>query len=146
MLWTEISSGDCLSGYNLFDFINWLLLLIVTVWPALFIAFGCLCCICCAPCIYKTANEYLTTQRNAQRERRGVIDAIVQRRYNREDFKEQEQCAICMCDFTEDDEVTPLPCNTAHYFHSACITPWFQTNTTCPLCRKDIDVAGFEQL
>ena len=88
VLWTDISTGDCLSGYNLFDFINWLLLLIITIWPALLIAFGCLCCICCAPCLYKTAHEYFSQQRDAQRERNGVIDAIVQRRYNKDDFKE----------------------------------------------------------
>lgn len=124
VLWTDIDSGDCLEGYNLFDFINWIILLLCTVWSAIIVGLGCLCCICCAPCLIKAYKEYMQHRNDEQSERNGVLDAIVQRKYNAADFKEHTECAICKCDFEEDEDVTPLPCNTAHYFHKACITPW----------------------
>ena len=117
VLWTEIGSGECLSGYNLFDFINWMVLLFITVWSAIIVAFASLCCICCAPCIIGTVRAQFAEQREAQNQRNGVLNAIVNRKYNPEDFKEHSDCAICMCEYEEDDEVTPLPCNAAHYFH-----------------------------
>jgi len=51
-----------------------------------------------------------------------------------------------MCEFNEDEDVVPLPCNIAHYFHEACVTEWLKTNTSCPLCRKVITAKDFEEL
>ena len=121
VLWTDINTGDCLSGYNVFDFINWLVLLLITVWPTITVGFGMCICVCCGPCIYSAVREYLNRAESEQAERNGVVDAIVKRTYNAEDFKGTNECAICMVEFTEDDEVTPLPCPGNHYFHSACI-------------------------
>lgn len=135
VLWTDISTGDCLAGYNLFDFIVWLMMLLVTVWSAVIVAIGLLFCICCAPCMYKMYQEYRRQREDQQAERNGVIDKVVLRKFNADDFKQHTECAICKCDFADDEEVTPLPCNTAHYFHSACITPWLKQNNTCPMCR-----------
>ena len=67
-------------------------------------------------------------------------------RFNPEDFKAQKECAICMESFGEDDEVTPLPCNGKHYFHTACISEWLKTNATCPLCREPVNASGFQAL
>ena len=79
-------------------------------------------------------------------ERNGVINAIYHRRYDPEDFQEHSECVICYEPFKADDEVTPLPCNPAHYFHTECLKPWFQRNNTCPLCREVISADAFEQL
>jgi len=49
-----------------------------------------------------------------------------------------QECAICQVEYLEEDEITPLPCNPNHYFHSACIEPWFKTKTECPLCRAPV--------
>ena len=87
VLWADIGSGDCLSGYNLFDFINWLILLLCTVWSAIVVAIGALICLCCSCCIFKAYKDYMQHRNDEQRERNGVIDAIVQRKYNHEDFK-----------------------------------------------------------
>ena len=38
------------------------------------------------------------------------------------------------CDIGE--KVKTLPCD--HDFHDGCILPWFETNSTCPLCRLDL--------
>ena len=115
------SSADCMEGFNLLFFLIWVFLLFVTAWSAFFVS-GCLMVtLCCAPCIYRSVVTYIREHREGRRERKSVIDAIVTRQYNPEDFKEHTDCAICMTEFAEDDQVTPLPCNTGHYFHSACI-------------------------
>ena len=52
-----------------------------------------------------------------------------------------------MTAFSEDSEVTPLPCDIRHYFHTNCIEDWFKVNNVCPLCKKVItkeDLDKFE--
>ncbi|KAH7298353.1 hypothetical protein KP509_25G039000 [Ceratopteris richardii] len=46
-------------------------------------------------------------------------------------------CVICLTPFqgTEKLKVLP-PCQ--HSFHCACIDPWFDTNSTCPICRSEV--------
>jgi hypothetical protein len=51
-------------------------------------------------------------------------------------------CCICLNDYdSEEDEddvvedrMVRLPCT--HQFHEDCVLDWFNTSTTCPLCRK----------
>ena len=35
-----------------------------------------------------------------------------------------QNCAICLQDFQENDEIIPLPCDDKHYFHTKCIMEW----------------------
>jgi hypothetical protein len=50
-------------------------------------------------------------------------------------FKHKKECPICLLPFQNDDEITPLPCDLRHYFHSHCIKAWLRNNGICPLCR-----------
>ncbi|KAF4324469.1 hypothetical protein BBO99_00000170 [Phytophthora kernoviae] len=52
-------------------------------------------------------------------------------------------CCICLNDYDSDDDepevhdenrMVKLPCS--HQFHEDCVIDWFNTSTTCPLCRK----------
>ncbi|XP_043719079.1 RING-H2 finger protein ATL2-like isoform X2 [Telopea speciosissima] len=44
------------------------------------------------------------------------------------------ECAVCLSEFEEDEKGRLLPkCN--HSFHIDCIDMWFQSHSTCPLCR-----------
>ena len=43
-----------------------------------------------------------------------------------------------MIDYEPNDEITPLPCDTRHYFHTKCIENWLKSNNSCPLCKKPI--------
>ena len=88
-----------MQGYNLFDFINWLLLLLITVWPALMLTVLIFFCICCAPCMIKVYKDYMQQRNAEQNERNGVIDKMVNRKFNADDFKEHTECSICKCDF-----------------------------------------------
>lgn len=47
-----------------------------------------------------------------------------------------EDCSICLNSFSNDDNITCLPCN--HYYHTTCINEWFKRSNTCPKCRIDL--------
>ncbi|XP_062193546.1 RING-H2 finger protein ATL46-like, partial [Phragmites australis] len=46
-------------------------------------------------------------------------------------------CAICLCEFTDDDRLRLLPL-CGHAFHVACIDVWLRSSATCPLCRASL--------
>lgn len=46
-------------------------------------------------------------------------------------------CSICYMPFENSDFVITLP-ECEHMYHKDCITNWFKTHTTCPVCRTDI--------
>lgn len=48
---------------------------------------------------------------------------------------EDQQCAICLNDITNGQEVTKLSCD--HVFHADCVQTWFRRSTSCPVCRTD---------
>ncbi|ETV80574.1 hypothetical protein H257_06109 [Aphanomyces astaci] len=43
-----------------------------------------------------------------------------------------ERCAICLCDFTDSQELRVLPC--FHTYHSWCIDKWLLGHAKCPVC------------
>ena len=45
------------------------------------------------------------------------------------------ECAICLDDFGEGDEVSPLNCDINHLFHTVCIAKWLNKRMVCPLCK-----------
>ncbi|KAJ0252195.1 E3 ubiquitin-protein ligase ATL45 [Hirschfeldia incana] len=45
------------------------------------------------------------------------------------------ECAICLTEFTDGEEIRILPlCN--HAFHLACIDKWLTSRSSCPSCRR----------
>ncbi|PIN13741.1 hypothetical protein CDL12_13639 [Handroanthus impetiginosus] len=52
-------------------------------------------------------------------------------------FKDGLECAVCLCEVSEGEKARLLPkCN--HGFHVGCIDMWFQSHSTCPLCRDPV--------
>ncbi|KAK6116500.1 hypothetical protein DH2020_049793 [Rehmannia glutinosa] len=49
-------------------------------------------------------------------------------------LKEPFDCAVCLCEFSEQDRLRLLP-SCSHAFHIDCIDTWLLSNSTCPLCR-----------
>ncbi|MED6113217.1 hypothetical protein PIB30_068772 [Stylosanthes scabra] len=48
--------------------------------------------------------------------------------------KDDLECAVCISELVEGEKFRTLPhCN--HGFHVDCIDMWFQSHSTCPLCR-----------
>lgn len=48
--------------------------------------------------------------------------------------KEPFDCAVCLCEFSDEDKLRLLPL-CGHAFHLNCIDTWLLSNSTCPLCR-----------
>ncbi|KAF9275121.1 hypothetical protein BGZ88_002535 [Linnemannia elongata] len=47
-----------------------------------------------------------------------------------------EECAICLSDFEDGDELRHLYCN--HLFHRNCVDRWLVKNAFCPKCKRGI--------
>ncbi|KAL6518852.1 hypothetical protein OROHE_017605 [Orobanche hederae] len=56
--------------------------------------------------------------------------------------KEPFDCAVCLCEFSETDQLRLLPM-CSHAFHIDCINTWLLSNSTCPLCRGALFNPGF---
>lgn len=65
---------------------------------------------------------------------KSAIEAIPVFVYQSENHKEGLECAVCLCAFEGNEKGRLLPkCH--HSFHIECIDMWFQSHSTCPLCR-----------
>ncbi|MCE3215195.1 hypothetical protein HAX54_001226 [Datura stramonium] len=51
------------------------------------------------------------------------------------------ECAICLAEYTQGDEVKVLP-QCGHGFHTHCIDTWLGSHSSCPFCRQ-IPIAGW---
>ncbi|XP_010269145.2 PREDICTED: probable E3 ubiquitin-protein ligase XERICO [Nelumbo nucifera] len=50
---------------------------------------------------------------------------------------ELNECAVCLTQFEEGEEVRELECK--HEFHKECLDKWLQhRHGTCPLCRRSV--------
>ena len=67
-----------------------------------------------------------------------IIQNLTRVRFDPQVFQNEENCAICLEKFQEQDEITPLPCDRRHYFHTQCIIDWLKNNNTCPFCNKPV--------
>ena len=57
-------------------------------------------------------------------------------------LKEPFDCAVCLCEFSEQDKLRLLPL-CSHAFHIDCIDTWLLSNSTCPLCRGTLYTSEF---
>ena len=90
--------------------------------------------ICFAPSIIRAYRGGNGRQRAINS---NLVTKILKQKFNPQQHKDTE-CVICMVDYGPNDEITPLPCDTKHYFHTGCIESWLKTNNSCPLCKKAI--------
>ena len=49
------------------------------------------------------------------------------------------ECAICLAEFAEGDEIRVLP-QCGHGFHVGCIDTWLGSHSSCPSCRQILAV------
>ena len=66
----------------------------------------------------------------------GNIDRLRNANITASILADNKVCTVCQEDFKLNETVKKLPCN--HYFHEDCITPWLQSQNTCPMCRATI--------
>jgi hypothetical protein len=74
-----------------------------------------------------------------------IVKKIYKTRFDPAAFQGEQACPICMVDFAEQDEITPLPCDEKHFFHTPCITQWITKENSCPLCKTRITLEGLEE-
>ncbi|KAJ4771812.1 RING-H2 finger A3B [Rhynchospora pubera] len=53
--------------------------------------------------------------------------------------EKQTECAICLMEFEEGDEIRKLP-QCGHEFHVGCIDKWLRAQPSCPTCRREVVV------
>ncbi|GAB4848370.1 hypothetical protein Ancab_003064 [Ancistrocladus abbreviatus] len=53
---------------------------------------------------------------------------------------ERDQCAICLSEYVDGDEIRVLP-NCSHVFHVGCIDTWLGAHASCPSCRQILFIA-----
>jgi len=100
--------------------------------------FGCCacCCACCGTLVQIAqqmerqqappgATKSQISQLKALKYKEGLIE------------KDSANCAICLADYEDDEELRYLPCN--HHFHSECVDQWLLINKSCPFCKREID-------
>ncbi|XVF44818.1 hypothetical protein PTKIN_Ptkin02bG0154800 [Pterospermum kingtungense] len=69
---------------------------------------------------------------------RSIIDSIAVFKYKKgEGLVEGTECAVCLSEFEEDENLRLLP-KCSHAFHIPCIDTWLRSHTNCPLCRAPI--------
>jgi hypothetical protein len=66
-------------------------------------------------------------------------------RQHQELSDEDKKCSICFLEYGENDEITPLPCDDRHFFHTQCIEDWLKANNSCPICRKPINQEAIKE-
>ncbi|CAN4117568.1 unnamed protein product [Withania somnifera] len=58
--------------------------------------------------------------------------------YKKSDPHDTIECSICLRNIEDGELVRILP-NCKHNFHVECIDKWFDCNSTCPICRAEVE-------
>jgi len=82
-------------------------------------------------------QEMLSRRRGLANE---TIDSVAKFRWSEVKTNySQTQCMVCLSNFSDEEEVRPLPCG--HVFHAPCIDEWLRRCTDCPICKANVDRA-----
>lgn len=65
--------------------------------------------------------------------------------FSPQDFKDGLECSVCLSEVTQGEKTRILP-KCSHGFHVQCIDMWFQSHSTCPICRNPIQNSNPNQL
>ncbi|CAN6935225.1 unnamed protein product [Brassica oleracea] len=65
--------------------------------------------------------------------------------FRQDSCKEGLECAICLSELVKGDKARLLP-KCSHSFHVECIDMWFQSHSTCPICRNAVLEASLKRI
>ncbi|MCL7038865.1 hypothetical protein MKW94_030197 [Papaver nudicaule] len=68
-----------------------------------------------------------------------VMRALPVVTFSANEFKDGLECAVCLSEVQEGEKARVLP-KCSHGFHVDCIHMWFQSHSTCPLCRNPVSI------
>lgn len=93
-----------------------------------------------------------TSGGSTQRPKRGLTGSVISRLpkfvYRSSDGdgnsrrEEVMECSICLGTVDEEATIRMLP-SCMHMFHVECIDVWLGRNTTCPICRTEVQPVGW---
>jgi len=114
----------------------------IVLWVFFSFTIGSICCCCALFCAGTLAEEETNTPRQPVRRRlthnqvREKFPAFLYSPHHHVEQPLDDECAICLDDFTEGMRLRTLPCG--HTFHSSCIARWMiERSAVCPLCKTD---------
>uniref|UniRef100_A0A7S3CBV9 RING-type E3 ubiquitin transferase n=1 Tax=Chloropicon roscoffensis TaxID=1461544 RepID=A0A7S3CBV9_9CHLO len=55
-----------------------------------------------------------------------------------EDDEDEDCCCVCLETFTDDNPAKKTKCG--HQYHLQCIMQWYQRNSTCPMCFRQVEL------
>ncbi|XP_051122404.1 E3 ubiquitin-protein ligase Os04g0590900-like [Andrographis paniculata] len=72
----------------------------------------------------------------------GLDEALIKKitvcKYQKGDgLIEGTECAVCLCEFQEDESLRLMP-KCSHAFHLPCIDTWLKSQSNCPMCRAAV--------
>ncbi|XP_019177453.1 PREDICTED: E3 ubiquitin-protein ligase Os04g0590900-like [Ipomoea nil] len=73
-----------------------------------------------------------------------VVHALPITPFRKANQERSSDCAVCLGEFEEGEWIKHLP-NCSHVFHVSCIDTWFQTHSSCPLCRSFVYCVKVQQ-
>lgn len=118
--------------------LNYEVIIIFGVFPALISLFFLAVAVCCAPyfawIFYQNRQDELYEMNSTRR----MVSSLFRIKYDANVFQSQKSCMICLIDFDNEALVTPLPCDIRHYYHTRCIEEWLLQNARCPLCKAEV--------
>ncbi|KAK4764025.1 hypothetical protein SAY87_013463 [Trapa incisa] len=113
---------------------------------ALICSIGLLAVIRCT-CLHRAADAYPTTSSSAISNKgikKKVLESLPKFTYSSSspatsDCKIAAECSICLVEFMDGNEIRVLP-QCGHGFHAPCIDAWLVSHSSCPSCRKVLEV------
>lgn len=135
-MWFSFNKLECVEGMLLIDFISFFLAMIYAAVYGTILTFVILCCpfhcdlynyICkLFFCSILTSDSQLDATRGSevnQSTTHVLISNLISRKFVNE-FQSSKECPICCKEYTDQDDITPLPCHVSHYFHTDCLEEW----------------------
>ena len=126
--------------------LNYEVVIIFGVFPALITAFFLTLGLLCAPYILYILYQNQQAENSRLNATKNLVNSLFRTKYDSNVFQTQESCMICLLNFDEDSLVTPLPCDIRHYFHTTCIEQWLAINASCPLCKSPVTIQEIERV
>ena len=142
-------SSDSIYCQNTFGEFHklWVLMMVsIAFGYILFIVYLILCCVgscvICAICCMRREADLRNNPVVARVPYINAVQSLNKKKFENvnENNRAMEQCAICLQDYQDNDEIAELKCDQRHYFHSKCLEEWLHRKLECPLCKKPINV------
>lgn len=64
------------------------------------------------------------------------VESLPIKTLTKEDLSTYDECAICLSQYEEGEQVKEVPCH--HAFHVDCIDKWLNMSNFCPVCKYEL--------